>query len=214
MLSWITTLKLVGELAKPITRRTIMWKKIVLIATLLIFVAGGNALAFLTSGDHSQQSSAFVDNAVVKRGIVRDGSQAVADQSTSGSYRTTFAGIGVSAGLGISAATTTNTTRVASSVALAANLSASAILGADSLATLSGAGQASTVAVKDFQNASGSASTFGNFAYSGEVANGAMIGAGITGGFSSVTTTTNSVVSIAGHGTVSGIVSIGGSVPE
>ena len=187
-------------------------KKIALVLFVSIILAAGSAYAcegncktiLSTSGNHSQLTSAVVDTATVKKGVILDGSQAVAVGSTKGTYTAPKGGVGVTAGIGISTSTATNTRKTASAQAMTANAGISAVSGRDACATLKGSGEAVTVAVKDFKNASGAAQTSGSFKYNakGQV----LAGAGVTGGSSNVVTGKNTVTSTAGHITASGVI--------
>lgn len=196
-----------------------MLKKVLLIVTAISLIAAGSALAcsgncktsLEFSGNHSQSTSAFVDNAELDRkGNVVDGSQAAAGQSTKGSVKGKY-GIGATGGIGISYANSTDTKKTASAKALAANISASGVLGHKTCATLKGSGEAATVAVKSFGNAEGAAGTSGKFSYKGQTGQGAIVGGGITAGCANVVTGKNSVTATAAHGTVVGVgkVSVG-----
>jgi hypothetical protein len=160
-----------------------------------------------TKGEFEQATGAFVDTATIKKDVITDGSQAAASQSTKGTYKAPNGGIGVTAALGISHASAHNTEMSADAAAVTANIGVSGVLGYKSCATLKGEGEHATVAVKDYKNASGAAMTNGSFNYKGQTGNGAVIGAGVTGGISSVKTGKNHVTSVAGGGTASGITS-------
>ena len=156
-------------------------------------------------GDFAQSSSAFVDQAKVsKKGNVTNGAQAGAVQGNSGSYKGQ-SGIGITGGAGITAAATMNTPNSAGAIAVAGNLGGTMVIGSKTCAKLSGSGSAATVAVKK----NGAASSEGSFKYKGQISSGAIVGGGVTGGFSMVANGHNSVVSGAGHVTASGITSSG-----
>jgi len=188
-----------------------MIKRFILVAALVLGVGIGSGLACEGSckaslsfeGNHAQSSSAFIDNAKIKKGNVVDGSQAGAVQGTKGSFKGT-SGIGITGGVGITAASAKDNRNSASAQALAGNVGISGVVGYRTCAKLSGSGEASTVAVKK----NGAASSNGSFAYKGQLSQGAIIGGGLTGGFSNVQNGPGSVVSSAGHVTVSGITSI------
>lgn len=189
-----------------------MIKRILTVALVLTFLSAGAALACegncptkaSFSGDHEQSTAAFIDKAAVnKKGNITDGSQAVASESTKGTVKGKE-GIGATAGVGISHVSATNTKNKATSLALAGNISASGAIGSKTCVTLKGSGEASTVAVKG----GGVASSNGSFEYAGRSRN-LVVGGGLTAGGSSVTTSKNSVTSVAGHGTIVGVTASG-----
>lgn len=193
-----------------------MWNKVLAMVGVLVFGTVVTAMAchgngcrshMSFSGSHMQMTGVFIDKAKVKRnGDIKTGSQAFAVQKTKGSYKANGPGIGATGGIGITTVSAYNTRNAAGSTGLAANISGSGVIGRNSCAKLKGSGEVGTVAVKG----GGIAATHGKFAYKGQVSNGAIVGGGVTAGFSNVTRTKNSVTATAGHGTMSGITTIGG----